>query len=759
MRLRWQLYRSRGRTSEPRAAVLLVVIFAALAVVTRLACLDPNHNTVFWPANGALVVALMTLPSRFSIPVTATCLLLNVALDLWTGYTAFDAVIYCALNVVTSALVAILTRNFCGATTDLSRFRRLATFGMIAFFSAGCEAMLGEVVDPGGTTRIRVLNDGLQWTLCDGFGFLIATPALLLSFGSVRGACPCDAGRLERWFLLVCTAGLAGASFRLAVSPSFMLIYPLLVLTAFRAGAPWVLASILFTSIISSGLTAHGYGPLAGRSVNDLLLGQGMLQPFLVSIFLCAVPANNALGEKGRNAQRLLRAKDAVTIAATHDTLTTLANRDLFRSRLAALLRTEVGCAVLFVDLDRFKQVNDTMGHAAGDQLLRAFSTRLLAIAGPQMTVARLSGDEFAMLTSYGRTQPDPEELCRAIIEAARTPFLLACGAVHLPVHVSASIGLALGPAQAADAGELMRQADIALYAAKAAGRDGHRLFCAELDRSSRERALLRADLETALDLGGQLKLLYQAKVDANGVARSVEALLRWQHPTRGLVPVNQTIGIAEETGLIVRLGAWVLREALDFATRWPTLGIAVNVSPVQLRHPGFVADTLAAVRGSGVPPGRVELEITETALMDDVDSINGKLATLRADGLRIALDDFGTGFSSLRHLHRCSVDRVKIDQSFVAALDETAESAAIIRAVIELGHAMGLQVTAEGVETDAQRRFLLAAGVDELQGYLFARPVAENRLGADMRVADHASPPPAPPAIAPQEFGRPRPS
>lgn len=739
MRLRRTIYRATDRIQGPPMAALLVAVFIVLAVVTRLSCRDPNGNTALWPANSAMVVALMILPTRIAIPTLASCFVLNVGLDLVTHYTVFDSLLYCALNIVVSVPVAFLTRNLCGATTDLSRFRRLATFGAIAFPAAAVEAAVGEILDPGGSVKVQVLNDWLQWTLCDGFGFLITTPALLLSLGSAPSAYPCDAGRLERWGLLLGAAILAVASFRFTQSPSFMLIYPLLVLTAFRAGAPWVLASILLTSLISCSLTTHGYGPLADHTASDLLLGQGMLQPFLVSIFLCAVPANNALGEKRRNARRLLRMKDAVAYAATHDTLTTLANRDLFRRRLGALLHTPTDCAVLFVDLDRFKQVNDTMGHGAGDELLRAFSTRMLAIAGPEAMVARFGGDEFAMLmpcgpTSRGLAHPDPEALCRTIIEAARMPFLLTSGPTRVPVQVSASIGLAVGLAQSWDGSELMRQADIALYAAKAGGRDGYRIFCDELDRSSRDRARLRADLEAALASGGQLRLHYQAKVDAGGRPRSVEALLRWQHPIRGPVPVNQLISIAEETGVIVRLGAWVLREALEFAARWPTLDVAVNVSPVQLRHPHFVEDTLQALRASAVPPGQIELEITETSLMDDLDSINGKLATLRAAGLRIALDDFGTGCSSLRHLHRCSVDRVKIDQSFVAALGDTAEAAAIIRTVIELGHAMGLQVTAEGVETEAQRRYLVATGIDEMQGYLFAKPVAESALDADLR-------------------------
>ncbi len=721
-RLSWQLYRSPGAPHKLRAAILLIAVFTVLMLVTRFACVDRYNSTVFWPANAVLVVALLSLPWRLSVPVLAACLSVNLIVNAFSNYSALDDVLYSFLNIIAGLTAALLTRNFCGAKIDLSRFRRLTSFGIVAFAAAGLEAVLGEIIDPGGTTKAEVFADGLQWTLCDGFGLLIATPAILLCIVGTDGAYPCDAGRFERWFLLVATACLTAASFYVTRSPTFMLVYPLLILTAFRAGPPWVLASILITSLISSALTVHGYGPLALLSSQGFLLNQGMIQPFLISIFLCAVPANNALGEKSRVVRRILQMKEAVEHAATHDTLTTLVNRDLFRRRLGSLLRNGSGFAILYIDLDRFKQVNDTMGHIAGDQLLRIFSTRILGVVDRDVIVARLGGDEFAMLVPYHPGRPNVEEICRSIIEVARTPFLLSAG----PAHVSASIGLAIGPGGTFDPSEFMRRADIALYAAKAAGRGGYRLFCDELDRFSHDRVQLKADLETALECGDQLRLVYQVKVGADDVVRGVEALLRWHHPKRGLLPIQDIIVLAEETGLIIPLGAWVLREALGFAARWPTLNVAINVSPVQLRHPGYAGSVLELLRASLIGQGRIEIEITETALMDDVDGVAGKLATLRAAGLRIALDDFGTGFSSLRHLHRCSVDRIKIDRSFVEALGQSEKAAAIVRAVIQLGHAMGLQVTAEGVETEQQRLFLVAADADELQGYVFAKPVDE---------------------------------
>ncbi len=241
-----------------------------------------------------------------------------------------------------------------------------------------------------------------------------------------------------------------------------------------------------------------------------------------------------------------------------------------------------------------------------------------------------------------------------------------------------------------------MRRADLARYAAKAGGRDEYCVFCDELSQAFRDRVQLKTDLETALGSRNQLRLVYQVKVGTDDVVKGVETLLRWQHPTRGLMSTQDTIVLAEETGLIIPLGTWVLREALGFAARWPMLTVAINVSPVQLRHAGYVDGVLELLQASLVGPGRIELEISETAVMDDVDGIAGKLATLRAAGLRIALDDFGTGFSSLRHLHCCVVDRVKIDSSFVKALRQSEKAVAIVKAVIQLEHAMGLQVAAE---------------------------------------------------------------
>ena len=722
------------RMAEPPrgigAALLLVAIYAGLASITRLMSYHVDQFTMFWPANGAVVVAMLILPYRSCLAVLLACFSINIGLNLLTSYPVFDSWVVSGLNIFVSYLTAVLTRRLCGATTDLSRLRRLAVFAPIVFLAAGVEAAIGETIFPASPSIGVLLHDWLQWALCDGLGLLLSTPAILLSFKNYREADHSEASSLERWGLLLATALFTFGSFVLLKTPFFLLIFPILILTAFRAGPAWVLASILITALISSGLTAHGHGPFATLSMGHVWRSQDLLQVFLVSIFLTAVPANNALGEKARSARRLLHLQSLLEHSATHDALTGLANRRLFKRRLGGLLVAGEPCAVMFIDLDRFKQVNDTLGHAAGDELLRSFSDRLLEVTDSGVTVARFGGDEFAILIEGPLAEADQDHLCRRVNEVARLPFSLARGVAH----VSASIGLAPAPEIAADVGEVMRRADIALYAAKAARQEGYRVYTEDLDRTVRDRFAIEDDLRAALLGDGQLQLLYQPKLDTENVIKGVEVLLRWGHPTLGPIPVNEVITLAEETGLILPLGRWVMREALAFSGRWPHLNVAINVSPAQLRDGDFIAEVLEAYQAAPVAYGRLELEVTETALMDDVAVMSGKLATLRAAGIRIALDDFGTGYSSLRHLHRCAVDRVKIDKSFVNGLDGGNEAAAIVRAIIQLGHAMGLQVTAEGVETPAQRRFLVEAGVDELQGFLFSRPLEEDAFESLMR-------------------------
>ena len=719
---RWYLYRSVEPKRSLGTAGALVVTFVLLAFITRLLCLDEHNNSAFWPANAAMVVALLVLPRRLGWLTCLACFASNLCVNEATAYLPADNLLFSGLNLGVSLLAAFLTRSLCGAAIDLTRFRRLFVFACICFLSAGAEALAGTLVEPA-SQFAGGLADWFQWTLCDGLGLLLATPAILLAARAAQAYVVCDAALFERLFLLAATLALDFAAFIFGGSPLFLLVYPLLILTAFRAGPAWVLGTVLMTSLIASAMTSHGYGPLVVLQ-HGRLLTQDMMEPYLVSLFLAAIPANNALGEKNRAVQRLQRLKAAIENDANFDAMTGLLNRAAFRRLVSGALASAAGSAVLLIDLDRFKLVNDTMGHLAGDALLRAFAGRLASAVGDGAAAARLGGDEFAVLLGCGVSADDVARVCEAIVASARVPLRLAEGVAY----VSASVGAASIRSQSC-LDEVLRCADVALYAVKAQGRNGYRLFDEGLDASLRDDTRLGAELAAALNTTGELVLHYQMKFGRGGMPTGVEALVRWQHPRLGLIPPARFIGMAEESGLILPLGAWVLQEALAFARRWPEMTVAINISPAQMRAPGFLAETLAALRTAPIQPGQIELEITETALLEEAHDPAGTIAALRAAGLRIALDDFGTGCSSLSHLRCFRIDRLKIDRSFVLGLSDSPEAAAIIKAVIDMGHAVGLEVTAEGVETEEQRDYLLRAGVDELQGYYLARPVPENAL------------------------------
>jgi diguanylate cyclase (GGDEF)-like protein len=410
---------------------------------------------------------------------------------------------------------------------------------------------------------------------------------------------------------------------------------------------------------------------------------------------------------------------------AFHDTLTGLANRALFENRLdhelASVRRGGPGIALLFLDLDGFKLVNDTLGHPAGDELIRELGRRLSETAREADTVARLGGDEFAVIQTGVSNVADVEILCMRIIEAVAAPFDL----IGSQVNVGISIGIAISPGHAVDRVELGRKADIALYSAKTTGRGRFVVFDDAMDDTIKRRRAIERDLRTALVAGDQLELLYQPVYSTQSRRmKAVEALVRWRHPDHGLMTPATFIPVAEETGLIEPLGEWVLAQACAAALEWPVETIAVNVSAVQLRNPRFAERAIAIITDSGLDPGRLELEITETSFLDNIGHCGPNLAALRAHGIRIALDDFGTGYSSFNHLRLFHVDRLKIDRSFVNGICHAGDESPIIRAIVGLAKASGIEVTAEGVETAEQLQFLADVGCDMLQGYLFSRPV-----------------------------------
>src|SRR5438067_1374845 len=406
---------------------------------------------------------------------------------------------------------------------------------------------------------------------------------------------------------------------------------------------------------------------------------------------------------------------------AYHDSLTGLPNRALMNERLQhslAALQRGGTLSLLLIDLDRFKQINDTLGHLAGDQLIRDFAARLQRLVRPSDTVARLGGDEFAVILCDGWNRTEVDCVCTAIIEEFRVPFNLS----DTQVFGGASIGAVYADGAVRDATELMRRADVALYRAKAEGRGCARVYEEGMDESDRARARLEADLRQALEQG-QFAVWRQAQVDREGRVIGQELLLRWMHPSLGWIGAQDIIPLAEEIGLILPIGDWILCEAAQAAAESAELFTAVNLSPVQLAEPGFAEQAIAMFLSAGADPRRIEVEVTEQVMLDDGRAAGENLRQLRDAGFRIALDDFGTGYSSLSYLRQFAVDKIKIDRSFVADLQQSRDARAIVAAIVTLGRAIGLTVSAEGVETEAQMEILLAAGCDQLQGFLFGAP------------------------------------
>ncbi|WP_397323852.1 putative bifunctional diguanylate cyclase/phosphodiesterase [Pantoea agglomerans] len=420
---------------------------------------------------------------------------------------------------------------------------------------------------------------------------------------------------------------------------------------------------------------------------------------------------------------------------AFHDVLTGLPNRALVEDRLTQALalatRHDQRVALLLIDLDRFKTINDTHGHHAGDELIIAVAQRLSRIVRASDTVGRIGGDEFIVVMPDVDNIGQVHSLAQRIIDELSEPFTL----FGSDVWSGASIGLALAPKDGVDRLELMRKADIALYEAKSGGRGTYRQFERAMDESVRTRQTIAADLRTALHNRHGLEVWYQPLMDIGGQQMvGIEALLRWHHPARGLIAPGEFIAIAEETGLIIPLGEWVLAEACVTQQRFPELLVAVNVSPVQFRSTGFVERVMAIVSQNGGDPKRLELEITEGVLIEDEREARAIIVELRDAGFRIALDDFGTGYSSLNYLSNFPVDKIKIDRSFTQSLGVAENSVAIVESVVKLGHAMGLMVTAEGVETPGQMSALADAGCNQLQGYLFSQAVPADQLVALMK-------------------------
>jgi diguanylate cyclase (GGDEF)-like protein len=382
--------------------------------------------------------------------------------------------------------------------------------------------------------------------------------------------------------------------------------------------------------------------------------------------------------------------------------------------------------AVLCLDLDRFKVVNDTLGHLFGDMLLQQVAERITGCLREGDTLARLGGDEFAILQGSIKQPNDVIALADRIFEAAEAPFDLDGN----QVVVGTSIGIAVAPTDAAEADRLLKNADMALYRAKADGRGAYRFFEPEMDALMQARRALEVDLRKAL-INGEFEVSYQPIISLeNKSITGVEALVRWNHPGRGFVAPSEFIPLAEETGLIVPIGEWVLRQACSEAMRWPShISLAVNLSPAQFKMRNLSQIVIGALAQSGISPRRLELEITESVLLVDNAATLETLHQLRNLGVRISMDDFGTGYSSLSYLRSFPFDKIKIDQSFIRNLASNSDSQAIVRAVTGLGTSLGMKTTGEGVETQEECDYLVRHGCTEAQGYFFGKPKPAGEL------------------------------
>ena len=426
---------------------------------------------------------------------------------------------------------------------------------------------------------------------------------------------------------------------------------------------------------------------------------------------------------------------------ALHDSLTGLPNRllalDRAQQMLARSRRDAAPVAALCINLDRFRQVNDTFGHPTGDAVLRTVAQRLRSVLRDSDSTARLAGDEFAVLIDAAHLDAGPELVAERLLEVLRVPYDIASQPGR-QLTVSASVGIAIGPRRSAE--ELLRDAEVAMNEAKAGGGDRYVLFESRMQTAIHDRMTLEMDLSQALS-AGQLEIVYQPTFDLRSRQPvGLEALLRWQHPTRGLVMPGEFISVAEHSGLIVPIGRWVLAQACASAAAWRReghrIGVAVNVSARQVDREGLVAEVREALRAGGLAPSALTLEVTETTIMRDAAAVASRLRALKAIGVRVAIDDFGTGYSSLAYLRQFPVDALKIDRSFVAGLASSKEAAPLVHTLVRLGKMLSLQTIAEGIEDEEQLLALRREGCDSGQGFLYSRPLPVQDVPAFLRAA-----------------------
>ena len=677
----------------------------------------------FWPPNGLIVALLVLLASRLRPWALAAVLPGELIADTMQGYSAWTAMGWGAANILEVALASWIILRLAGQERPLGGTGRHRTAVAIAAVSApfagGLVGAAVSVASFGGSYGTAWLD----WWLGDATGILL-TVVLILAF--VLPSPPrTPLQRLEGFLELGFVVGFAVTVFALTKQPLAFLVLPPLVLVAVRQGLRTASVASVSLAIIATILTGHGLGPLSNAPAGEsrvLALLAFIATATSVSLVICATMSERA------------RAETALTKLALYDGLTGLANRVLALDRAEQMLargrRLQTPTAALFVDIDGFKHVNDAYGHAVGDELLRIFAARLMTTVRGVDTVARLGGDEFVVLLEGSALDAGPELVAERLLDVLRHPYDMS----HMlgrPLYVTASVGIASGLRETPD--ELLHDADIAMYNAKESGRNRYTLFESSMQTVSRDRLTVEMDLTEAIEQH-QLFLLYQPIVDLRSESvTGVEALIRWRHTTRGVVSPVEFIPIAEDTGLIVPIGRWVLNEACRQASTWHRhghrIGIAVNVAARQLDHDELIEEVRHALQESDLDPAALTLEVTETALMRDADATATRLRQLKTLGARIAIDDFGTGYSSLAYLRRFPADTLKIDRSFICGIATSKESAVLVHTLIELGNDLGMQTLAAGIEDQAQLEVLRRKRCDQGQGFLFSRPLDANAV------------------------------
>jgi diguanylate cyclase (GGDEF)-like protein len=706
--------------------ILAVAYFVSAKIGLSFATVA-SSVTMLWPPSGLTLFALLMFGARLWPAVFLGALAVNAT----TG-VPFGAAVGIAAGNCLEAVTGFYLLQAAGFETRLARVRDVVALVVLA---AGVSTMIGATVGASMLASFNVIpwsgigHSWLTWWMGDAMGVLVFGPLLLVWWQSADETW--SVARVVEAVLLLALTMLGSELFlggRLLAAtssplPLAFMLFPLQVWAALRFGMRGA-ASI--TLVI-------GIAALAGIIAGEGLFVHGSTLESLLLLWLYTnVLAITGLALAATVSERRL-AESRLRHLAQHDPLTGLPNRVTLQEHIAVAMhhadRRRRQLAILFVDIDRFKVINDTLGHSVGDLLLNMAGARLRDCVRMEDIVTRHGGDEFVILVDSITRSEDVGRIAEKVLAAFRKPFLVQ----QLPLHVSASIGICFYPVDGRDVDTLLKNADTAMYRAKDLGRNAYVFYSSEMNARMAERFAMENDLRHALDRG-EFELHYQSQYNVEtGQVVAAEALLRWRRAGGEFVPPDAFIPLLEETGLINRVGAWVLDTACEQLAQWRAQGMhslrmSVNVSSHQLSDPVLPSLVTVALTRHGLPASLLELEITESMLVRQGPVVENIIRQIVEFGVRLAVDDFGTGYSSLSYLHRLSIDTLKIDRAFVQLLPAHENSAAIARAIVGLGKSLHLTLVAEGVETIEQRDFLREIGCDLMQGFLFSRPVpAEN--------------------------------